>query len=196
MTKRIVTLFFLFVVLLLLGSFLWGTYNRLVKREENVKMAWSQVENQYQRRADLIPNLVNTVKGYAEHERETLTWVIEARAKATQTTVNADNLNAESLEAFGEAQGELSRALSRLMVVIEKYPDLKANENFILLQGQLEGTENRIAFVRNEFNEAVNKYNVFRRRFPKNLIAMLLGFKRQAYFEAETGSDVAPEVEF
>ncbi len=196
MTKRIVTLFFLFVVLLLLGSFLWGTYNRLVKREENVKMAWSQVENQYQRRADLIPNLVNTVKGYAEHERETLTRVIEARAKATQTTVNADNLNAESLEAFGEAQSELSRALSRLMVVIEKYPDLKANENFILLQGQLEGTENRIAFVRNEFNEAVNKYNVFRRRFPKNLIAMLLGFKRQAYFEAETGSDVAPEVEF
>ncbi len=196
MSNRMVSLFFLFLFLLLLGAFVWGTYNRLVKREEAVKEAWSQVENQYQRRADLVMNLVETVKGYAEHERETLSRVVEARAEATRMTVDAENLDAESLEAFGKAQEELSATLSRLMMVIEQYPDLKANENFIMLQGQLEGTENRIAFERKEFNERVNRYNVCRRRFPRNLVARLLGFKRQPYFEAGSGMGTVPEVQF
>lgn len=196
MSNRAVSLFFLMLFLLLLGAFVWGTYNRLIKREEAVKMAWSQVENQYQRRADLVMNLVETVKGYAEHERETLSRVVEARAEATRMMVDAENLDAESLEAFGKAQEELSTTLSRLMMVIEQYPDLKANENFIMLQGQLEGTENRIAFERKEFNERVNRYNVCQRRFPRNLVARLLGFKRQPYFEAGSGTGTVPDVQF
>ncbi len=196
MGKKITVLFFLILFLLLIIAFVWGSYNRLIKREEAVKMSWSQVENQYQRRSDLVMNLVETVKGYAGHEQETLTQVVEARAKATQLTVDSENLDTESLEAFSKVQGELSQTLSRLMVVIERYPDLKANENFIMLQGQLEGTENRIAFVRKEFNEEVNRYNVFQRRFPRNLIARLFGFKRQPYFEAESGAETAPDVQF
>lgn len=196
MGKKAITWFSVFIALLLIVSFFWGTYNKLIKREESVKMAWSQVENQYQRRADLIINLVETVKGYASHEQETFTEVIEARAKATQLMVDAENLNAENLQQFNNAQGELSQALSRLLAVIESYPDLKANENFIMLQGQLEGTENRIAFVRREFNESVKEYNTYRRKFPKNIVAALFGFSKKEYFKADADSDDAPDVAF
>lgn len=196
MGKKVIIWFSVFIALLLIGSFVWGTYNRLVKRDEAVKMAWGQVENQYQRRADLIMNLVETVKGYAAHEQETLTQVIEARAKVAQVIIDTENLDAESLQQFNDAQGELSQALSRLMAIIENYPDLKAGDNFLMLQGQLEGTENRIAFVRKEFNEAVNNYNTYRRRFPKNVVARMFGFTKKEYFEAETDSDLAPDVVF
>lgn len=196
MSKNIVTIFFVAILLLLLTSFFWGTYNRLVKREEAVKMAWSQVENQYQRRLDLISNLVNTVKGYAVHEQETLARVIEARAKAMQTTIDVDKVNAETLQSFGKIQGELSQALARLMAVMEQYPDLKANENFLMLQGQLEGTENRIAVERKRYNEEAKRYNTFRRKFPKNIVALLFGFKKKPYFEAQGGSHTAPKVQF
>lgn len=194
MGKKVIIWFSVFIVLLLTASFFWGTYNQLIKREETVKMAWAQVENQYQRRADLIMNLVETVKGYAKHEQETFTKVVEARSKATQLTLDAENLDALQLQQFNQAQSELSQAVSRLMMIIENYPDLKANENFIMLQGQLEGTENRIAFVRREFNESVNNYNIYRRRFPKNIVATLFGFGKKEYFKAET--DTAPDVEF
>lgn len=196
MGKKTIFWFFVFIVLLFLVPLFWGTYNRLVKRDEAVKMAWAQVENQYQRRADLIMNLVETVKGYAAHEQETFTRVIEARAKATQVTVDADHLNAETLTQFNKAQGELSQALSRLMVVVERYPDLKANENFIMLQGQLEGTENRISTERKRFNETVNKYNTYLRRFPRNMVARVLGFGKKEYFGADTGADTTPDVKF
>ena len=196
MGKKAIIWFSVFIILLLIIPFFWGTYNRLVKREETVKSAWAQVENQYQRRTDLIPNLVETVKGYAAHEQETFTKVIEARAKATQLTVDPGNLNTENLQQFNQAQAELSQSLSRLMVVIEKYPDLKANKNFIMLQGQLEGTENRIAVERKRFNESAKQYNTYRRRFPKNVAAAVFGFKEIKYFEAEKGADVSPEVGF
>ncbi len=196
MGKKAIIWFSVFIGLLLIIPFFWGTYNRLVKREETVKSAWAQVENQYQRRSDLIPNLVETVKGYAAHEQETFIKVIEARAKATQLTVDPGNLNTENLQEFNQAQAELSQSLSRLMVVIEKYPDLKANENFIMLQGQLEGTENRIAVERKRFNESAKLYNTYRRRFPKNVAAAVFGFKEIKYYEAEKGADVSPEVGF
>jgi LemA protein len=196
MGKKVIIWFLVFIGLLLVVPFFWGNYNKLVKREEAVKSVWAQVENQYQRRADLIPNLVEAVKGYAAHEQETLTEVIEARAKATQLNVDAGNLNAENLQQFNQVQAELSQSLSRLMVVIEKYPDLKANENFIMLQGQLEGTENRIAVERKRFNESANSYNTYRRIFPKNLVAAVFGFKEIKYFEAEKGADVAPKTGF
>ena len=195
MGKKAIIWFSVIIALLLLVPFFWGTYNRLVKREEAVKMSWAQVENQYQRRVDLIVNLVETVKGYAAHEQETFTQVVEARAKATQLTVDDENLDANSLQQFTQAQGELTQALSRLLMVVENYPDLKANENFIMLQGQLEGTENRIAFVRKEFNETVNTYNTFRRRFPRNIVAAILGFGKKDYFEAEAGNDTVPDVQ-
>ena len=196
MGKKTIIWFSVLIGIILIVPFLWGTYNKLVKREESVKSTWAQVENQYQRRTDLIPNLVETVKGYAAHEQETFTKVIEARAKATQLNVDASNLDAEKLQQFNQVQGELSQALSRLMAVIENYPDLKANENFIMLQGQLEGTENRIAVERKRFNESANKYNTYRRRFPKNVAAAIFGFKEIKYFEAEKGSEVSPEVGF
>lgn len=196
MGKKAIIWFSVFIGLILIVPFFWGSYNKLVKREEVVKTAWAQVENQYQRRSDLIPNLVETVKGYAAHEQETFTSVIEARAKATQLNVDADNLSAENLQQFSQVQGELSQSLSRLMVVIEQYPDLKANENFIMLQGQLEGTENRIAVERKRFNESANLYNTYRRRFPKNVAAAIFGFKEIKYYEAEKGADVSPKVEF
>ncbi len=176
--------------LLLIAYFLWGSYNRLVEREETVKMSWSQVENQYQRRSDLILNLVETVKGYMSHENQTLTQVVEARAAATQVKVDADNLDAESIKQFNAVQGELSQAVSRLLVTVESYPDLKAGENFIMLQTQLEGTENRIAFARKEFNENVNVYNTYRRRFPQNIIASIFGFGEKGYFEADNTEPV------
>lgn len=196
MGKKAIIWFAVFIGLLLIVPFFWGTYNKLVKREEVVKSDWAQVENQYQRRTDLIPNLVETVKGYAMHEQETFLEVTIARAKATQLTIDAGNLTAENLQQFNEVQGELSQSLSRLMAVIENYPDLKANENFIMLQGQLEGAENRISVERKRFNESVNRYNTYRRRFPKNIAAAILRFKEIKYFEAERGAEASPEVGF
>jgi LemA protein len=182
----------------LLLIFLWGMrgYNNLVSQEEMVNSAWSQVENVYQRRADLIPNLVATVKGYAEHERETLEAVVNARAKATQTTIDPANITQEKLQQFQAAQGELTSALNRLMVVVEKYPDLKANQNFLELQAQLEGTENRITVERQKFTETAKSYNTLIRQFPRNIIAGLFGFERKVYFEAQEGAENAPKVEF
>ncbi len=196
MGKKAIIWFSVFISLLLIVPLFWGTYNRLVKRQEVVKSAWAQVENQYQRRTDLIPNLVETVKGYARHEQETFTKVIEARAKATQLNVDAGKLTTEHLQQFNQVQDELSQSLSRLMAVIENYPDLKANENFIMLQGQLEGAENRISVERKRFNESVNRYNTYRRRFPKNIAAAILGFKEIKYFEAERGEETIPNVGF
>jgi LemA protein len=186
------------VAVILLGGFVWvkNTYNGLVKSDEGVSAAWAQVENVYQRRADLIPNLVNTVKGYATHESETLEGVVNARAKATQVTVNADDLTPEQLQNFNQAQGELSNALGRLLAVTEAYPDLKANQNFRDLQAQLEGTENRIATERMRFNEAAKGYNTMIRKFPRNIIASIFGFEKKAYFEAQEGADKAPAVQF
>ena len=177
---------------------LWGinVYNNLVNQEEGVEAAWAQVENQYQRRADLVPNLVATVKGYAAHEQETLEGVIEARAKATQITIDPTNATPEQLAAYQAAQGELSQALGRLLAVAENYPDLKANENFRDLQSQLEGTENRIAIARQQFNDAARQYNQKVRRFPGNIIAGMFGFEKKPYFEAEEGAQKAPKVEF
>lgn len=177
---------------------LWAVsaYNSMVKLDEGVQSAWSQVENVYQRRADLIPNLVATVKGYAEHEKSTLEGVIEARAKATQTTVDPTNMTPEALSQYQAAQGELSSALGRLMVVVERYPDLKANQNFLALQEQLEGTENRITVERKKFNETAQGYNTTIRKFPKNVIASMFGFEKKPYFESKEGADVAPEVKF
>ena len=158
--------------------------------------AWAQVENVYQRRADLIPNLVETVKGYATHEQSTLEGVVSARARATQVTIDPDKIDAESLRRFQEAQGELGAALSRLLAVTENYPDLKANENFMQLQAQLEGTENRIAVERKKFNEVVRDYNVTVRQFPGNIVAAMFGFEAKPYFEADESAHQAPKVEF
>ena len=186
------------IVVLLCAGYSWvkGTYNTMVTQDEGVKTAWSQVENQYQRRMDLIPNLVNTVKGYAAHEKETLEGVVSARAEATKTTIDPSNLNEESMKKFQAAQGELSSALSRLMVVLERYPDLKANQNFSELQAQLEGTENRISVERKRFNETAQTYNTYIRSFPTNILAGMFGFQPKAYFSAESGAEKAPKVEF
>lgn len=174
-----------------------GFYNNGVEFEENAKTSWSNVESAYQRRADLIPNLVSTVKGYAEHEKETLEGVINARAKATSTTIDAGNLSAENIQAFQQAQQGLTGALSRLMVVVEKYPDLKANQNFMELQSQLEGTENRINVERNRFNGDVNIFNKHIKKFPNTLWNSFIGnFDEMSRYESAEGSDVAPDVEF
>ena len=177
---------------------MWGikTNNRMVTAEENVSKAWSNVENAYQRRADLIPNLVETVKGVAEYEKSTLEAVIEARAKATQTTLDASDLTEENMAAFQAAQDNLSQSLGRLMVTLERYPELKATENFKELQAQLEGTENRIAVERNKFNEAVLPYNSMIRKFTASIVAKIAGFEKKAYFKAAEGSDQAPKVQF
>lgn len=192
------TVVILVVVGVVLVLFFWfkNGYNSMVKEQEGVQTAWSQVENVYQRRADLIPNLVNTVKGYAAHESQTLEGVVNARAKATQLTVDPENLTPEKLAAYQEAQGELGAALGKLLAIQENYPDLKANENFLALQSQLEGTENRISTERMKFNEAAKRYNVLIRVFPKNIIASLFGFEKMPYFQANEGADVAPAVEF
>ena len=186
------------VLIVLAVIVVWGigAYNSLVKNEEGVKSAWSQVENVYQRRADLIPNRVATVKGYATHESATLEGVVEARAKATQMTVNVDDLSEEKIAEFQKAQGELGSALGRLMAITEAYPDLKANENFRDLQAQLEGTENRIAVERKAYNQVAQEYNTSIRVFPRNIIASVFGFKGKGYFEAEEGAQTAPKVEF
>lgn len=172
------------------------TYNNFVASEENVENAWSKVQSAYQRRADLIPNLVNTVKGYADFEQETLTNVIEARSKATSIQIDPANLTPEQLSRFQNAQSELSQSLGRLLVSVERYPELKANQNFLELQAQLEGTENRIKVERDRFNDVVTEYNKQVRRFPSSLYAGLFGFERKAQFEAEAGAQQAPEVEF
>ncbi|MEY3194331.1 MAG: hypothetical protein RIQ78_428 [Bacteroidota bacterium] len=188
------------LILLALGAMMvfsmCGTYNTTIQKDEGVKAAWSQVENQYQRRADLIPNLVNTVKGYADFEKSTLEAVIQARASATQVKIDPNNLNPESIQRFEQAQQGLSGALGRLLVVTENYPDLKANQNFLDLQKQLEGTENRISVERKNFNEAVQDYNGHIRRFPTNLLVGMFGFSAKGYFQALPGSEKAPEVKF
>lgn len=186
------------VAAVLLGGFVWvkNVYNQVVVSDEYIQSTWAQVENVYQRRADLIPNLVATVKGYAEHESETLESVVEARAKATQVTVDPANLTPEAIAQFNEAQGALSTALGRLLLIQENYPDLKANQNFLDLQAQLEGTENRITTERMKFNDAVKSFNTGIRRFPDNIVASVFGFEKKGYFEAKAGADVAPVVEF
>lgn len=171
-------------------------YNKMVSMDEQVTSQWAQVENVYQRRADLIPNLVNTVKGYAEHEKETLEGVIEARSKATSVNIDPTKLTPESLQQFNKAQEGLSSALSRLMVVVEKYPDLKANQNFLDLQAQLEGTENRITVERQKFNETTMTYNAYIRKFPQVIYSGWFGFEKKTYFEAQQGAEKAPEVKF
>lgn len=173
-----------------------GSYNSLIAMEEQVDAQWAQVENVYQRRMDLIPNLVNTVKGYASHEQETLTAVVEARAKATQTNINPQNMSQSSMEQFQGSQSALTSALSKLMVVVEKYPELKANQNFMELQSQLEGTENRISTERRRFNEICKGYNTAIRQFPTSIVAGFAGLQKKSYFEAETGAAKAPEVKF
>jgi len=186
----------LIIAALLLYSSIKGTYNTMVSMDEGVTAQWAQVENVYQRRADLIPNLVATVKGYASHEQETLEGVIEARSKATSVTIDPSNLNAASIQQFQAAQDGLSSALSKLMVVVERYPDLKANQNFLELQTQLERTENRIAVERRSFNTSAQGYNSFIRSFPKNIYANIFGFEKKDYFTAIEGAEKAPEVEF
>ncbi len=190
--------FFWIIIAIVAVLFFWvkGAYNEMVTLDEGVNTAWSQVENQYQRRMDLIPNLVNTVKGYAAHEKETLEGVVNARAEATNTTIDPSNLNEETLKRFQAAQGELSSALSRLMVVVERYPELKANQNFSELQAQLEGTENRISVERKRFNEIAQGYNTYIRKFPNNILSGMFGFQTKAYFSAESGAEKAPSVEF
>lgn len=184
------------VAILLVVSWGVGIYNKIVPMNEKVSTAWSNVETQYQRRADLIPNFVNTVKGAAAFEQETLTRVIEARAKATQVTVDPSNITPEQLQEFQAAQSEVSSALARLMVVVERYPELKATQNFRDLQVELEGTENRIAVARNNFNDAAREYNTFIKLFPNSMIASITKFSDRPYFEAREGTDVAPTVEF
>ena len=196
MKKGLIAL--LVVAAVVLGIFFWfqSNYNGMVKMDEGVQAAWSQVENVYQRRADLIPNLVATVKGYAAHEQQTLEGVVSARSKATQITIDAENMTAEKLAEYQKAQGELGAALGKLLAITENYPELKANENFLSLQAQLEGTENRIAVERKKFNEAARGYNTEIRQFPKNIVANLFGFEKKPYFEAAEGTQQAPVVAF
>ncbi len=171
-------------------------YNTMVEQDVAVEKAWADVEAQYQRRADLIPNLVSTVKGYADFEQETLTAVIEARSKATSINVDADNLTPEAISQYQEAQAGLSSALSRLLVTVERYPELKANQNFLELQAQLEGTENRITVARTRFNESVGTYNTYIRQFPRVIYSSWFGFEKKGFFESKEGSDVVPDVSF
>lgn len=196
MKKGTITLLVIGVLILIMVGGTLTTYNGLIAKDETVATAWGNIQSQYQRRADLIPNLVSTVKGYAKHESKTLENVMAARAKATQITINSDNLTPEKLKQYQAAQGELSQALGRLMAVSENYPNLKANENFSELQAQLEGTENRINESRQIYNSAVQTYNVSVRRFPANIVAGMFGFDKKNQFEAEAGAEKAPKVEF
>ena len=186
----------LVAVIAALAMWAISAYNGMVKMDESVSTAWSNVENQYQRRTDLIPNLVNTVKGYAAHEKETFEAVVSARSKATQMTIDADNLTPEKLQQYQKAQGEIGAALGRLLAITENYPELKANENFKELQAQLEGTENRISVERRNFNEVARTYNTSIRTFPKSILAGMFGFDKRPYFEAEEGANKAPTVAF
>ena len=177
---------------------IWGisSYNGLVSMDENVSNSWANVETQYQRRSDLIPNLVNTVKGYAKHESETLESVMAARSQATQVKIDPSNCTPQQLAAYQKAQGDVTTALGKLLAITENYPDLKANQNFLELQSQLEGTENRINVARKDFNDSAKEYNTSLRRFPRNIIASMFGFEKRNYFEAEAGAEKAPKVEF
>ncbi|WP_455051755.1 LemA family protein [Leyella stercorea] len=177
---------------------IWGisSYNGLVSMDENVSNQWANVETQYQRRSDLIPNLVNTVKGYAKHESETLESVMAARSQATQVKIDPSNCTPQQLAAYQKAQGDVTTALGKLLAITENYPDLKANQNFLELQSQLEGTENRINVARKDFNDTAKKYNTSLRSFPRNIVASMFGFEKRAYFEAEAGAEKAPKVEF
>ena len=196
MGKTLKTILIIVGIVLVLGAMLVSPYNKMVQKDEGCSKAWADVENAYQRRMDLIPNLVKTVQGAADYEKGTLTEVIEARAKATSVQVDPSNLTEESIAKFQAAQDQLSSALSRLMVVVERYPELKANQNFLELQAQLEGTENRIAVERGKFNDKVNDYNSYIRRFPNNIIAGMFNFDKKGYFKATEGADKAPDVEF
>jgi LemA protein len=194
--KKIIPIGIVVLLIIWVVSSYFSNYNRFVEMDENVEGQWAQVETAYQRRADLIPNLVETVKGYADFEQETLTGVIEARAKATQVNVDPSNLTPEAIAQFEEAQQGLTSALSRLLVTVERYPNLKADQQFLNLQAQLEGTENRIAVARNRYNESVRDYNQTIRRFPAHIYASIAGFEQKGYFEAAEGSDQAPQVNF
>ena len=196
MKKGCIGLIVLGIIALALFGWVKNSYNGLVSSQESVETAWAQVENVYQRRADLIPNLVETVRGYAKHEQETLEGVIEARANATKVTIDPSNMTPEDLQKYQAAQGDVTNALSRLIAVSESYPDLKANQNFLELQNQLEGTENRITVERNKFNEVAREYNTKRRTFPTNIIAGIFGFGDKPYFQAQEGADKAPKVDF
>ncbi len=189
-------LFFYLIGFVILASQSSCGYNTMVQKDETVEASWANVQNAYQRRADLIPNLVNTVKGAANFEKETLTQVMEARSKATSIQLSADQLTPENIQRFQEAQGQLSGSLSRLLATAEAYPELKANQNFLELQAQLEGTENRIAVERRKFNESVQDYNTTVRSFPNNLMAGIFGFERKGHFQAEAGAQQAPTVQF
>jgi len=192
----LITLGIIVVVAFILYRMFAGTYNDMVALDENVTAQWANVETQYQRRADLIPNLVNTVKGFAEQEREVLTQVTEARSKASSIQIDPSNLDAGAIQKFQAAQQQLSGALSRLLVTVERYPELKSNQNFLELQAQLEGTENRIAVERRRFNQIVQEYNTYIRSFPNNLLAGMYGFERKVQFEADEGAENAPDVQF
>jgi len=184
------------IILILVVIIVWSSYNKMVSGEENVKAQWGNVENVYQRRADLIPNLVNTVKGYAAHEQETFTQVVEARSKATGVNIDPDQLNPAAIQKFQEAQEGLSSALGKLLVIVERYPDLKASQNFLELQAQLEGTENRIAVERRKYNEEARNFNKRIKRFPGIFLNKFFGFEEKGYFEAKEGAENAPEVSF
>jgi LemA protein len=196
MSTKNLTLLVIVVFILLLGGCGCNGYNNMVKLDETVKSQWGNVQSEYQRRSDLIPNLVNTVKGAANFEQQTLTAVVEARAKASQVKIDANNLTPDKIAEFQQAQGQVSSSLSRLLVTVEKYPDLTATQNFRDLQAQLEGTENRIKVARNDFNGVVQDYNSTIRRFPNNLFAGMFGFATKGYFQSEPGSDKAPDVKF
>lgn len=196
MKRSMIVLIVVVLVIVFVGGCSVNKYNGIVKKNEAVESAWANVETQYQRRADLIPNLVNTVKGYAAHEKETLESVMAARSKATQVTVDPTDLTPEKIREYQQAQGEISSALGRLLAITENYPDLKANQNFLELQAQLEGTENRIAVARKDFNDIVRAYNSYIRSFPNNIFAGMFNFDTKAYFEAAAGTEVAPTVEF
>lgn len=194
--KKHLGLFITLGVVFVIVAWCVSGYNGLVQMDEGVQNKWADVETQYQRRADLIPNLVNTVKGYAAHEKETLSEVVKARSEATSVKFDAENMSAEQMAAFQKAQSGVSSALSKLLMVVEKYPDLKANQNFLELQSQLEGTENRITVARRDYNAVAKEYNSTVRKFPKNIIAGMFGFEKKAYFEAEQGAEKAPAVQF
>ena len=195
-TVILIVLAAMFLIVLLAVSFVIGSYNSLVKLDTNTENSWAKVQTAYERRADLIPNLVNTVKGYADFEQKTLVDVIQARANATSVNLNVDKMDATTMQKIEETQGALTSSLSRLLVTVEKYPDLKANQNFRDLQAQLEGTENRIANARRKFNETTRAYNVYIKSFPKNIYANIFGFDQKPYFEASAGAEKVPEVNF